>query len=97
MPTESATAFDEAGVLAEAREAAALDDFGDAGFRVPLRALLSSLADAPLNAMGIGLMRGSIVKSLITRLRAVDWFTRHPEIAGVDPFGVGVQQVLDGS
>jgi len=81
VPTESATAFDEAGVLAEAREAAALADFGDAGFRVPLRALLSSLAEAPLNAMGIGLMRGSIVKSLITRLRAVDWFTRHPEIA----------------
>jgi hypothetical protein len=77
----TASPFDEEAVLTEARETAGLQDFGTDEFREPLQVLLSSLAEAPLNAFGIALMRGAVVKSLVTRLRAVDWFTRHPEIA----------------
>lgn len=73
--------FDEARLLAEACDAAGSTDYGDDAFRVPLRALLSSLADAPLNEMGVSLQRAGILKSLTTRLRAVEWLTRHPEIA----------------
>jgi Sulfotransferase family len=73
--------FDEADVLADACHAAGAHDFGDDVFRTPLQVLLSSLADAPLNEMGVALLRGGIVKSLVTRLRAVQWFDRCPEIA----------------
>jgi hypothetical protein len=73
--------FDEAALLAEARAATGLVDFGDDAFRTPLRALLASLADAPLNALGTAILRRSIRRSLDVRLRAVDWLARHPEIA----------------
>jgi len=74
-------AFDEAALLAEARASTGLHDFGDEGFRVPLRALLASLREeAPLNAVGIAMLRGRILESLMTRLRTEDWIRRYPEI-----------------
>lgn len=81
MQSDPSTAFDEARLLADARERAGLDDFGDEGFREPLRVLLASLAEAPLHAVGRAVLRGSIRRSLVQRLRAHDLRLRHPEIA----------------
>ena len=61
---DSSTSFTEASVLAEASAIDGLTDFGDPSFREPLRVLLDSLAQAPLNALGSGLLRGSVVRSL---------------------------------
>jgi hypothetical protein len=73
--------FDEATLIADARNKTGLADFGDEGFRTPLRVLLASLADAPLNAVGTTVLRKSIRRSLVQRLLAENWFARHPEIA----------------
>jgi len=42
--------------------------------------LLESLANAPLNPVGTTVLRASVLRSLVQRLCAVDWFRRHPEI-----------------
>jgi hypothetical protein len=73
--------FDEAALLAEARQKTGLVEFGDEGFRTPLRELLASLADARLNAVGTTVLRTSIRRSLTQRLLSEDWLARHPEIA----------------
>jgi hypothetical protein len=73
--------FDEATLLGEARARTGLGDFGDEGFREPLRVLLRSLADARLNDVGTLVLRASIRRSLVQRLRAREWFERMPEIA----------------
>jgi hypothetical protein len=74
-------AFDEAALLAEAERATGLSDYGSAAFRAPLRVLLRSLREeAPLNALGIAMLRGRVLESLMTRLRTEDWIRRHPEI-----------------
>jgi hypothetical protein len=73
--------FDEATLLARSCEKTGLTDFGDDAFRAPLRVLLASLAEAKLNAVGRTILRASILRGLTARLRAVDWFERHPEIA----------------
>jgi hypothetical protein len=74
-------AFDEDALLAEARAKTGLADFGDDAFRTPLRVLLASLREeAPLNAVGIAMLRGRILESLMARLRTEDWIRRHPEI-----------------
>lgn len=73
--------FDEARLLEEACEAAGLTDFGNDDFRAPLSALLAALGgEAPLNEAGAAIMRGRILESLVSRLRAEDWFRRYPEI-----------------
>ena len=74
--------FDETRLLEEARARAELEDFGSEDFRGPLSALLTALAgEAPLNEAGVAILRGRILESLVSRLRAEDWFRRHPEIA----------------
>jgi len=76
-----AIALDERSLLAEARARSGLADFGDDGFRVPLRKLLDSLErEADLHPAGRAAQRARIVDSLITRLRLQDLVTRHPEI-----------------
>ena len=75
-----AARFDEGAVLASARAIDGLEDFGDTGFLEPLRALLNSLAAAPLNDPGSKLLRASVVHSLGNRLRLHYWLSRHPEI-----------------
>jgi hypothetical protein len=82
MSTERRRPFDEAPLLAEAQRKTGLSDFGDDAFREPLGVLLASLADAPLNAVGQLVLRTSIRRSLVQRLLAQDWSTRHPEITG---------------
>jgi len=81
MAGEQSTPFDEAALLEEARRKTGLVEFGDEGFRTPLRALLAALAEAPLNSVGRTVLRASIRRSLTQRLRAHDWLVRHPEIA----------------
>lgn len=80
MPATHSDRFDEAALLAEARATSGLTEFGDEGFRAPLRELLRALAGARLNAIGAASLRGRLVESLVTRLRAEEWFRRHPEI-----------------
>ncbi len=78
---ENRAAFDDQSLLDEARRATGLSDFGEDGFREPLGVLLRSLREeAPLNEVGRQTMRGRVLESLETRLKAQDWFTRHPEI-----------------
>jgi hypothetical protein len=81
MANERPEPFDEDSLLESARRKTGLTDFGDPSFRVPLRVLLASLAEAPLNAIGTMVLRASIRRSLVQRLRAQDWFARYPEIA----------------
>ena len=73
--------FDEASLLASARAVDGLSDFGDEGFRDPLRELLASLQEAPLSDLGARILRGQLAWSLATRLRHRHWLERHPEIA----------------
>ena len=73
--------FDEEALLAEARARTGLVDFGDEGFREPLRALLRAYAGAGLNPTGTLVLRTAIRRSLVQRLRARDWFAREPAIA----------------
>ena len=73
--------FEEEWVLEEARRRAGLDDFGDLCFLAPMRLLLDSLEnEAHLHAVGRVTMCERIVGSLVGRLSAQDYFTRHPEI-----------------
>jgi hypothetical protein len=81
MANDSPNPFDPDSLIESARHKTELSDFGDEGFETPLRVLLASLAEAPLNAIGTMVLRSSIRRSLMQRLRAQDWFTRHPEIA----------------
>jgi hypothetical protein len=73
--------FDVASVVASARTKERLDDLGSEPFEEPLAVLLDSYAGADLSDSGSRLLRGNVVHSLRTRLRAVEWLRRHPEIA----------------
>jgi sulfotransferase family protein len=75
------TSLDERSILTEAREKAALDDFGDPSFREPLRVLLAALdSEAGLLDFGRAVQRSRIVDLLVNRLRAEEQFRLHPEI-----------------
>lgn len=83
-----AGAWELESVLADARRKEGLDDLGPGPFEEPLGVLLDAYAGAGLNEMGAHLLRGGVVHSLRMRLRAQEWFRRHPEIADeqvVDP------------
>jgi hypothetical protein len=68
-------------VLASARAKEGLEDTGDLPFEEPLGVLLEGYAAAPLTELGSRVLRGGVVHSLRMRLRAQEWFRRHPEIA----------------
>jgi hypothetical protein len=73
--------LDEASILAEAREKAGLTDFGDESFLEPMRLLLRALdGEAHLNVVGRMTQRQRVLDILINRLRAEDYFRRHPDI-----------------
>src|SRR6478736_6298200 len=80
VATAPGDAFDEQRLLASARRSAGSDDFGDEPFLEPLHVLLESLRSAELNDLGSMIMRGTLLRSLIQRLRAHEWWTAHPEI-----------------
>lgn len=68
-------------VLADARSATGLDDFGDESFREPMERLVFALRDeALLTEMGRGYLRDRVVSTLVTRLRFEQTLLEHPEI-----------------
>ena len=82
--------LDESSLLAEARRATGLDDFGDDAsrglWRDGLRRLIDSLeTEAHLTVLGRVMARRDALRLLENRLRLVDAWKRHPEIlrAGV--------------
>ena len=80
MTTAAAHAFDEQRLLRSARRVAGCEDFGPEPFLEPLRVLLDSLRSAPLSDLGVGIWRGTLLRSLSQRLRAEQWWGTHPEI-----------------
>ena len=73
--------FDADSIVAGARAAAGLTDFGDESFRVPMGVLLRALdEEAQLTPIGRAVQRQRIVDLLVNRLRAEACFARHPEI-----------------
>ncbi len=75
------TRLDEASLVAAARRQSGLHLFGDESFREPLRRLLASLEEeAQLHPLGRLLLRQSLVRALVNRLRLEALCDRHPEI-----------------
>jgi Sulfotransferase family len=77
---EHSSAFDVAGVLADAQRKEALTEWGPGEFERPLKVLLADYAAADLNGVGVHILRSGIVHSLRMRLRAQEWVRRRPEI-----------------
>jgi hypothetical protein len=68
-------------MLADARQATGLDDFGDDWFQEPYRAFVKALEEeARLTLLGRVLARSEIARCLEGRLRIEDLLARHPEI-----------------
>jgi hypothetical protein len=87
----------EESLVGAARRRSRLHYFGDESFRVPLRILLESIEqEAELHGFGRLMMRQSLIRLLVNRLRVRDALDRHPEIALAeleDPvFIVGLQR-----
>jgi hypothetical protein len=73
--------FSEDRVLADARAAAGLEDFGDAGFLDGLRLLLETYdTTADFSEKGRKRNYKRLVSLLATRLRVAEAFRKHPEI-----------------
>ena len=74
--------FDADAIVADARAAAGLTDFGDESFREPMGVLLRALdREAQLTPIGRFVQRQRTIDLLVNRLRAEAFFARHPEIA----------------
>jgi hypothetical protein len=74
--------LDAEGLMARARKATGLDDFGDPGFREGLDRIVASLErEAHLTALGRTVARSDLGRLLENRLRVADVWKRHPEIA----------------
>lgn len=73
--------FDLDQIRRDAEAVDGLDDYGPGPFEGPLAVLLESYQAAPLNELGTHILRSGVVHSLAMRLRATEWFRRHPEIA----------------
>jgi len=73
--------FDPSELVAEARRRTQLEEFDDLPFAEPLAVLAGSLEqEADLNVFGRQMWRERIINFLMGRLRAHNWFRRHPEI-----------------
>ncbi len=73
--------LDEQSLLAAARKKTGCEDFGDEGFREPLRVLLDAMdREAGLSAVGRVLTRGFLTQLLSNRLLVEDTIRRHPEL-----------------
>jgi predicted TIM-barrel fold metal-dependent hydrolase len=87
----------EASMVAAARRSTGLHEFVDESFRDPMRRMLASLEEeARLHPLGRTIMRESLVRALVNRLRLEDACARHPEIADIPVtapvFVVGLQR-----
>ena len=77
-------ALDVEALLAAARAATGLDDFGDPAFREPLSVLVGSIErEARLHALGRSIMRGRIVSMLANRLRVEARYREDPSIDAI--------------
>jgi hypothetical protein len=75
------TPLGEASLVAAARRASGLHEFVDESFREPLGRLLAALEEeARLHPLGRLLLRQSLVRALVNRLRLEDLCGRHAEI-----------------
>ncbi len=82
----AATLLDPVRLLAEARAATGLSEFDGPPIEEPLERLTRALrSEAQLNEAGVHTWHGRLLNTLITRLRARDWFQRHPEILAERP------------
>ncbi len=71
--------FDDEELLAEARAEAGLVDFG-AGHLDRLRMLVRTYEENPFHERGRARSRRQLVRLLVTRLRVIEAWRRHPEI-----------------
>lgn len=77
--------IDADALVAAAREATGLDDFGADTWREGLDRLVDALdAEARLNDIGVQIASGEILMYLTNRLRIVDWHARHPRARAED-------------
>jgi len=68
-------------LLEQARKETGFSDFGDSSFELPMRRLLQALdQESRLNEAGRTIQADRVRNILMNRLRAEDWFRRHPEI-----------------
>jgi hypothetical protein len=75
-------ALDANSLLDKAQANTGLSDFGGDEFREPLALLLDCLeTDAGLSLLGRQIARSDLLRTLENRLRMVDLFEQHPEIA----------------
>lgn len=71
--------------IADARNNARLNDFGDEGFLVPMRMLLDCVArDVDFHAQGLEVFKADVNRCLVNRLRMQEDIKRHPEILDED-------------
>jgi hypothetical protein len=81
MQPATAPYFDRETLLAQARDRAGLDDFGDTWFFEPMAVFLDAAnREAKLTVGGLGGTVETILKGLVSRLRLVEDIKRHPEI-----------------
>lgn len=74
--------LDEGSLLDTARANTGLEDFGDDSWREPFRILLDDLErHADLHLVGRLMTRSDLLIHLEGRLRVIDWYKRHPEVA----------------
>lgn len=75
------SSLDPSRLMSEARAATGLEHLDDPPIDEALQRLTGALrSEANLNAMGVYLWHARLLNTLVTRLRANDWFSRHPEI-----------------
>ena len=75
--------LDEASLVAAARRASGLHDFGEDAFREPMRRVLDALDhEARLHPLGRIAMRTTLVRTLVNRLRLQQARDLHAEIRG---------------
>ena len=68
-------------LLAQARRRSGLHEFDGPPIDDPLRRITDALrTEARLNPLGVTTWHARLLETLITRLRARDWFERHPQI-----------------
>jgi hypothetical protein len=83
LGTRHIVPLDEEALIAAAAETTGLSDYGDPGFREPLRILLEALEkEAKLTLTGRLLAAADILRILESRLRIIETENAHPEIVG---------------
>ena len=78
---QATAALDPTRLITEARRQTGLQRFDEPAIGEPLERLTDSLRrEANLNAAGVAMWAARLQNTLVTRLRACEWFERRPEI-----------------